>query len=116
MFEGCLGDDELRAFYQQAARLAARTDALAGIADFSEVTSIGLSWETVRRLAESPSVFPDHDRTRLIVAPSPEVSGFAGLFAKAGISKRPLLYVVKSMREALAILGSPKAEFKPLRE
>ena len=115
-FNGRLADDELKAFYLQAARHAAQTDALAGIADFSGVTSVGLSPETVRRLAESPSVFPDPDRTRLIVAPSPEVYGFARLFGRVGFDKRPLLYVVKSVREALAILGNPKTNFEPIGE
>jgi len=51
-----------------------------------------------------------------MVAPADDVFGLTRLFGIAGEATRPNYHVVRSEREAWAILGVQKPEFRPIPE
>jgi len=108
--------DELLAETQQAIRkYSVETDAGAGIFDFSLVTEVALSPAYVHKLAkEEPAMGDATRRPRIIVAPTAVAFGFSRMFQMLGESTRPLLEVVRTMDEALTVLGVQSVHFEPL--
>ena len=111
---GRITDEELRHYYSLAEDHVAQTDPLGGILDMTAITSSEVSATTIRELAKSPSAFPNRDHPRVLIAPSDPTFGLARMFEIEGQERRPNLHVVRSEREALAILGIQKASFKPI--
>lgn len=109
-FEGLVTDEELKQFCHGMGEGYALTDPRGGVADFSAVTSLRLSIQTVVELAEAEPATPD--RRQVIVAPSREVFELARLFEVEGHHKRPNLHVVRSEQKAWAILGIVEPRFK----
>jgi hypothetical protein len=114
-FEGRVTDDELKEYYVVAARLVAVKDPTFGITDFTAADSVDVAPETVRELASLPPVIRDQNRIRCVVAPSDKVFGLARMFELQGEGTRVNLHVVRTMKEALAILGVQKPHFDPVR-
>jgi hypothetical protein len=113
-FTGRVTDDELRQYYADAAKYISQTDALGGLTDFSRAVSVEVTPDTVRALANLPPVIADSSRVRCIVAPSDKVFGLARMFELQGGHARVNLHVVRTMKEALAILGVPEPKFQAL--
>jgi hypothetical protein len=113
--EGCITDEELRQYYRLAEDHVAKTDPLGGILDMTAVTSFDVSPTTIRQLAKSRSAFTNPDHPRVLIASCASVFGLARMFEMEGQDKRPNLHVVRSEKEALAILGIHKANFAPIQ-
>ncbi len=113
-FSGRVTDDDLKEYYRVAAQFIARTDAAAGLTDFSGADSVEVSPDTVRQLANLPPVMTEESRIRCIVAPTNKVFGLARMFELQGGQTRTNLHVVRTLKEALAILGVPAPIFGPL--
>jgi hypothetical protein len=114
-FEGRVTDEELKEYYLAAGRYVALTGATFGITDFSAADSVEVSPKTVRELASLPPVITDQDRIRCVVAPSDKVFGLARMFELQGEGTRANLHVVRTMKEALAILGVQEPKFDPVK-
>jgi len=115
-FEGRVTDDGLTDFYRQAAEFVEALNPRGGLVDFSAVTFFDVTVETIRRLAKSAPAMPESSHPRIIVAMSSHVFGMARMFEFEGEGTRPNLHVVRSLDEALAILGANKPEFEPVSD
>ncbi len=113
--EGRITDEELLQSYNDSKDRVAQTNPVAGILDLTAVTSFDVSPATIRQLAKSPSAFPNPDHPRIFIATSPDIFGMARMFEIEGQERRQNLHVVRSEKEALAILGIKKATFKPVQ-
>ncbi|HYL65026.1 MAG TPA: hypothetical protein VE077_20625 [Candidatus Methylomirabilis sp.] len=116
-FEGSVTDEEIKNYYRDSARVYASTDGLvSALTDFSSVTSFDVSGQTMLDLASSTPALPDPEKVRVIVAPTPVAYGLSRMFEIAGERTRPNLHVVKTEREAWAILGVWEPKFEPLQQ
>jgi hypothetical protein len=113
--DGRVTDEELYGCYQEIEAYSTETDPLAGIMDFSGVTSLDVSPKTIRDLARLPPAMPNPARPRVLVAISPPVFGLARMFELHGQDTRPNLHVVRTEKETFAILGIQGAKFEPIR-
>jgi hypothetical protein len=113
--DGRVTDEELRRYYRDAELYTTGTDPLSGILDLSGVTSFEVSPELVRELASLPPAMADRARPRVLIATSAAVFGLARMFELHGQESRPNLHVVRSEKEALAILGVSRPSFKPIQ-
>lgn len=110
-FNGLITDDNLKEFYETASKYGALNPSFIGILDTSGVTVVNLSSKTIRELAMQPPAFPDPDIPRIIIAGSTELFGLARMFDLHGSATRPNLHVVRTVREAFAILHVTDARF-----
>jgi len=114
-FEGQVTDESLSAVQQAIRAYSAKTDAGAGISDYSSVTEFPVSSDLVRQLADDgPPAGDATRRPRVIVAPATVAFGLFRMFQIVGAPTRPLLRVVRTMDEALAVLGVQSPHFEPL--
>jgi hypothetical protein len=113
--EGKVTDEELKAFYEAARELAARTSPRAAIADFTAVTGFDFGRQTLLELANFDPVLPDPNLPRVILVPSTTGFGLARMFQHEIEDMRPNVHVVRKLSEACAILGVERLEFKALR-
>jgi len=111
---GHVSDEDLKEFYRATERQIARMSPRAGIADFSAVTFLDVSPETIRELAKLPPAMPDPSLPRIVLAPLPQVFGMARMFELQGEGTRPNLHIVRTEDEVWAILGVPEPKFQPL--
>lgn len=109
--EGIITDEILKDYYKTAAIYGARYPTFSAILDMSAVTSLSVSPQTIRELAALPPAVPDPLIPRCIIAASPDIFGLARMFDLQGSSTRPNLHVVRTEREALAILGVKHPNF-----
>jgi hypothetical protein len=114
-FDDCVTDEILEEFYRVATEYVARMDPRSGLTDFSDVTSFTVSAQSVRKLARSEPAMPDSSRIRVVVAPPDHIYGIARLFQLAGEHTRPNLHVVRTLKEAWAILGVQKPRFEQIK-
>jgi hypothetical protein len=113
--EGRVTDEELREYYRDLEKYSVQQEPLGGILDMSAVTSLDVSPDTSRELAKSPPAMPNPGRPRVLIATSPPVFGIARMFEMQGQETRPNLHVVRSEKEALAILGVTETKFEPIQ-
>ena len=111
---GQVTDEELREFYPAGFKIAFRTQPLAGVIDTREVTLFRVLPETVRLLAKSAPMIPDPKIVRVAIAPKTEVYGMLRMFELHGEATRPNFHVVRTEKEAWAILGIRDPRFDPL--
>jgi hypothetical protein len=111
---GQVSDAELKVFYRAAHDLALRLQPAAGIMDGAAVTSFDVTSQTIRQLANSEPIIPDPTICRVAIAPSSEVFGMVRIFELLGQDTRPNLHVVRTEREAWAILGVQNPLFTPV--
>jgi hypothetical protein len=113
--EGNIADEELREFYRVAAEYSAFTDSLDSVMDMSSIASFDVSPQTIRELASLPPAIVDPSRPRCIIAASAQVFGMARMFELQGQATRPNLHVVRTQKEAWAILGVSKPKFEAIQ-
>ena len=113
-FIGRVTDDDLREAYRFGQDNAARFHPLAGITDFSDVTSVDFSPETMRDLARTKPIMSDATRPVIFVAPTPDLFGMARMFELQGAESRPNLRVVHTVEEAEHILRVRAPQFRPV--
>ena len=111
---GRITGQELKTMYMNLYEIVLRTRPNAGLVDGSEVTSIEVSAELMRQLAKAAPVMPHPALPRVIIAPSADFYGLARMFEIQGEATRPNLHVVRSEREAFAILAVQDPHFDPL--
>jgi hypothetical protein len=110
-FDGLITDDYLKEFYRNASKYGALNPAYIGVLDTSAVAVVHITAQTIRELAMQPPAFPDPAVPRVIIAGLPEMFGLARMFDLHGSDTRPNLHVVRTEREAMAILGITNARF-----
>jgi hypothetical protein len=114
-FQGRLTDAMMSELYWLIRQHSTATDAQAGIWDCSAVTDFGVSPEFIRQLVDRGPAMPDPTRRpRFFVAPPSIGLSITHLFEIAAEHSNPLLKIVWSLDEALAALGVPSPNFKPL--
>jgi len=90
-------------------------DVEGAIFDFSQVTEFALSTAFIQQLArQKPSLPNAANRRRVIVAPAGVGFGLARMFQTTGESTRPLLAVVRTLKEAFEAFGVHSPHFEPL--
>src|SRR6476620_172231 len=113
-FRGRVTDDELRNVYRFGQENVARFDPLSGITDFSEVTAVAFSPQTMRDLARTKPIMPDPSRPVIFIAPAPDLFGMVRIFELEGAESRPNLHVVRTAEEAYEILKVQDPLFEPV--
>jgi hypothetical protein len=111
---GRVTSEELREYYRVAAKCVAAKQPRAGITDMTAITLFDVTPQSVRELASLPPVISDRELLRVIVASSPDVFGMARMFESHGEATRPNLHVVKTCKEALAIVGVQEPKYQPI--
>lgn len=112
--DGVVTDESLKEYYASLSRLGRLNPTFSGLCNTSAVIFLAISTDTVRALARLPPALPDPDIPRCIVAGSPAMFGMARMFELEGAETRPNLHVVRTEREAFAILGIVKPQFGPI--
>ncbi len=111
---GRVNDEILKDFFQAGSQHAIRIQPAAGVVDLSGVTSFDVSTPAIKTVAKSAPVLHDPDLRRVVIAPSPGIYGMMRMFEMEGEATRPGLQVVRSEREAWAILAVRNPQFDPL--
>ena len=109
--DGVVTDETVKEYYAIMSKYGRLNPTYSSISDPSAVTFIAVSSRTILELAKSPPAIPNPDIPRCIVAGSPSMFSVARMFEFEGGATRPNLHVVRSEREAFAILGIKKARF-----
>ena len=109
--DGIVTDETLKEYYRLCSKYGEMNPTYAGIFDMSAVIFIAVSAQTIRELAMQPPALPDPAILRVIVAGSDEMFGLARMFDLQGSGTRPNLHVVRSEKEALAVLRITDAQF-----
>jgi hypothetical protein len=112
--EGRLTDQLLAEVLLAIRKYSTAMQPRAGIVNFSAVTEVEISSGVIRELARQEPVMLDASRPRVIVAPGEVMFGLSRMFQLAGERTRPLLDVVRTLDEALALLGVVSPQFEPL--
>jgi len=112
---GKITDEVLREFYRISEKYIALTNPRSTVTDMSSVTSLEVSAQTIRDLANLPPALADPSRPRCIIAASAQAFGMARMFELQGQETRPNLHVVRTQKEAWAILGVSKPKFEPVQ-
>jgi hypothetical protein len=109
---GVVTSEELTDYYRDAVKCAAAKRPRSGITDLTGVTSFEVSPQIIREIASMRPAIPDEELLRVIVASSPDIFGMARMFESHGEATRPNLHVVRTYKEALAIVSvqQPKLE------
>ena len=113
-FEGRVTDDEFTDFSVSVARYVAQTNPRGGISDLSAVTSWEVTGRTIRMLASRPPGVPPITRHRVFIAPSDQIFEMMRTFQHEAEVTRPNMHVVRTINEALAILGVSEFNFEPI--
>lgn len=112
--EGVVTDESIREYYRDVRRYAEKIQPSAGIVDFTGVTSFRASAATIRDLANSPPPLKDPKVPRFIVAPTDHIFAMARMFELQGDTTRPLLQVVRTLRDAYALLDIRDPRLEPV--
>ena len=110
---GRVTDVDLRDMYRLGQENVARFDPLSGITDFSDVTEVAFSPQTMRDLARTKPIMPDPRRPVIFVAPTPDLFGMARMFELESGEARPNLRVVHTAEEAYQFLNVRDPQFSP---
>jgi hypothetical protein len=115
-FSGTVDDEDLLNHSRLGSLLVGALDPQFAIIDLSGSDVFEATIAGVRALAKLPPAMPKIDRPRVIIAPTDLMFGMARVFEIEGEVTRPNLHVVRSPREAWAILGvdMEKAQFAPI--
>lgn len=113
-FFGRVTEEDLEHFIRTGHVHVSRSQPAAAILDMSEATSFEVSAGTVGALARVPPIIPDLTVHRIIIAPSAEIYGISRMFEIQAEPLHPNLHVVRTEREAWAILAVQAPWFESL--
>ena len=115
-FSGEVGDEDLLNHARMGSLLVTSLDPRFAIIDLSAADPFEATTGGMRALAKLPPAMPQMDRPRVVIAPSDHMFRMARIFQAEGEATRPNFHVVRSVREAWAILGveMEKAKFGPI--
>lgn len=102
-FDGELLDEQLVSSYRLARQIGLRHEIKCGIIDGTGIVSFNISPDTVKSLAQHPTMFPERSR-RCIVVPQDFLFGMARMYQALGGETRDLLRVVRNLEEAYKYL------------
>ncbi|HEY0703656.1 MAG TPA: hypothetical protein VGD60_12895 [Candidatus Acidoferrales bacterium] len=111
---GVVSSQDLREYFRNGIKCVTAKKPRAGITDLSGVTSFEANSQTIRDLASARPVASAENLLRVIVAPTPDVFGMARMFESHGEATRPNLHVVKTCKEAFAIVGVQEPHFETI--
>jgi hypothetical protein len=111
-FSGNVTDEDLLNHQRVGALLVTSLDPRFAIIDLSGADPFVATIEGMRALAKLAPAMPQMDRPRVVIAPSDHTFGLARVFELEGEVTRPNLHVVRSVKEAWAILGVKMEEAK----
>jgi hypothetical protein len=114
-FEGRVDDQILKEYYGVAAKYVALNTPCGSILDMSAVTSVDISPQTIRELADSPPTIPDPASPRFIIAPSPQIFGMMRMFELQGQDTRPNLHILRTAKQVWVILGFEEPQFESIQ-
>jgi hypothetical protein len=112
-WEGDLTDEVLLEGDAAGRRLLAARPPCRGIQDFSKVTTVEASRQTIMKIASQPPAYGSGQAV-VFVAPQDVVFGLSRMFATIGERSRPRAYVVRTMDEAYGLLEVDSPEFSPI--
>jgi hypothetical protein len=107
---GRVDDSEMHELYFGIRKRKDEVHALTGIVDFTGVTDLNVRSETIRGLANLPPNFED-PVVRAAVAPTDFLFGIARMFQAHGAATREQLHIVRTLNEALVLLGVESSHF-----
>ena len=85
------------------------------IDDYSGVTELDVSSQTIERIARmSLTPLEGVDLTLVIIAPKDHIFGLARMFSLIEEQRHPNVQVVRTERQAYAVLGIASAQFSPI--
>lgn len=114
-FHGPVTSETIKDFYCASTAAAMLAPEFRGsIADFSGVTRVRATPNTIREVAALPPADPVASRPRVVVAPNAAILALARLFQFIGKATRPNLHVVRNLSQALSILGVAAPRFEPI--
>ena len=115
-FSGNVSDEDLLNHQRVGLLLVSSLDPRFAIIDLSAADPFEVTSDGMRKLAKLPPAMPQMDRPRVIIAPTDHTFGMARIFEIEGEATRPNLHVVRSAKEAFAILGleMEQAKFGPI--
>ena len=113
-FSGSVSEQRIDQFYREAGAQLERIRPRAAIFDFTGVTSFDVSSKAVRNLADSPPLVAETRCPRVVVAPAAHIFAMSRMFQSLGERSRPSFRVVRSMAEALALIGLDHPDFNAL--
>ena len=112
-FHGAVTSESIKGFYRAAAAAALLAIEFRGsIVDFSGITRVSATPNTIRELAALPPADPVASRPRVVVAPGTLILAVARMFQLLGRATRPNLHVVRNLSEAFALLGVTTPRFE----
>ena len=107
--------ESIKDFYRASAAAALlATEFRGSIADFSGVTRVHATPNTIREIAALPPADPVVSRPRVVVAPNSALLALARLFQFLGKATRPNLHVVRNLNQAFSVLGVTAPRFEPI--
>ena len=112
-FEGRLTEAAAVEFYQAFERELVASDARASICDLTLVTDFAVSGSFLRGLAWRQPIMLEATRPHILVAPTSVGYGLMRMYQIQGEAVRPHLQVVRTVDEALSLLGVKSAHFEP---
>jgi len=114
-FHGPVTSETIKDFYRASTAAAMLAVEFRGsIADFSGVTRVHATPNTIREVAALPPADPVASRPRVVVAPNSAILALARLFQFIGKATRPNLHVVRNLNQAFALLGVTAPRFEPI--
>ncbi len=113
-FEDILDDQVLLDRYHMVREWIAEHGPVSSISDFSDVASFEVTPAGVKALAGNPPLVPD-DFRRMVVAPQDLAFGMTRMFEGMGSRTRSDVEVVRSLPEALHLLGLQRFEPRVLQ-
>jgi hypothetical protein len=111
---GRVTSEELKEYYLAGSRVVAAKQPRSAITDMTGITVFEVTPQTVRELASYPPILHKQELLRVIVASAPDVFGMARMFDSHGETTRPNLHVVKTLKEALVIVGVQEPKYEPV--
>ena len=111
-FSGQVNDDDFLNHQRVGAQLVTSLDPRFAIIDLSAADPFEVTTDGMRALAKLPPVMPQMERPRVVIAPADHMFGMARVFEIEGEVTRPNLHVVRSVKDAFAILGMEMEEAK----
>lgn len=115
-FEGRVTNEEFAEYLPATWQQVARTDPRGGITDLFSVTSWEVTPEALRALARWQPPVRLSGRPIVILATSDLIVGMARMFEIESENTRRNMHVVRTWKEAGAILGVQEFHFEPIPE
>lgn len=108
---GRVDDSEMWEIYLGIRKRKDEYHALTGILDLTGVTEFDVQSGTIRGLANMPPNIQD-PALRAVVAPTDLLFGMARMFQSRGADTRKQLHIVRTLNEALGLLGIASPQFQ----